>query len=88
MELGRFKQIADLREKGWTTDEETAMFHAMDARDMRVGGPSYMKSPEGVLCAVSGGTERPVAGRFALVEIAGTPRYTVYEGGRPVYAQG
>lgn len=90
MEYGRFAQVDALKAKGWHGDEETERFHAMDARDMVCGGPTYLRNPEdGLLYACSGGTERLVSGRFALISdpLLGK-KFTMYQGGKAVWAQG
>jgi hypothetical protein len=90
MEYGRFAQVDALKAKGWHEDEETELFHSMDARDMVCGGPTYLRNPnDGLLYACSGGTERLVNGRFALTtDLLRGKRFTMYENGQAKWAQG
>ncbi len=48
MEYGRFKQIQDLRSKGWFSDSETERL--TKTRNEGVwGGPSFLRSPDGII---------------------------------------
>lgn len=87
MELGRFDQINRLTEAGWYADEETQKFADLDRESRVVGGPTYLKSPDGVLCACSGNMERPVEGIFN-VQGSKNRRAAVYASGRCIALQG
>jgi hypothetical protein len=90
MEFGRFAQIDALRAKGWHSDDETNKFDALEARKQTIGGPTYLRNPEdGLIYACSCGTERPVDGRYALIDdpVLGE-RFTMYENGKAAWAQG
>ena len=56
MEAERAQQIVDLEEQGWVIDDECRV---RQERDAAIGGPTYMKSPDGVMHEVSHGEVRP-----------------------------
>ncbi len=87
MEYGRFQQVEDLKSAGWTTDEDC---HLLQKADETCGGPTYMLSPDGKVCAVTCGTEEPLSGiylRHAGSPFSGNLR-VVYENGKKIGAQG
>lgn len=53
VEQGRSRQISDLEEQGWVIDDECRV--RQEADEAVFGGPTYMKSPEGVMHRVAGG---------------------------------
>jgi hypothetical protein len=86
MEYGRFQQVQDLEATGWTVDEDC---RRLQKADMSMGGPTYMRSPDGKVCAVSCGTQEPLNGIFQ--SHVGPPfgsRGVVYQDGKEVGRQG
>lgn len=57
MELGRDGQISDLMDNGWYIDDDC---QSRQMADRTMGGPTYMKSPDGILHEVGYGTTKPV----------------------------
>lgn len=55
MEFGRFEQIDRLEALGWYIDEECQQLQQPGL----CGGPTWMKNPNGVIHAVTGGQEFP-----------------------------
>ena len=56
MEAGRTQQIADLEEQGWVIDDECRV---KQEAYTNMGGPTYMKSPGGVMHEVGYGEVKP-----------------------------
>jgi len=86
VEYGRFKQVADLKAAGWTMDEDCRL---LQLGDQTIGGPTYMRSPDGKVYAVSCGTEKPLDGMF--LSYVGQPlgsRSVVYRDGKEIGSQG
>lgn len=86
MEYGRFKQVDDLKAAGWTTNEDC---RRLQEGDETCGGPTYMLSPDGKVCAVSCGTQNPLSGSY--MRHLGPPlgnRSVIYEDGKEIGAQG
>ena len=67
MDFEKFAYMDALRTEGWTQDEECA---AMQEEDFRMGGPTYMRSPDGFVHAVSTGRQKPVNKDEWAVEMA------------------
>lgn len=90
VEFGRLAQVDRLVAQGWYTDDETERFDQMEIRDEVVGAPTYLKNPnDHRLYACSGGTERLVEGRFALlIGPGGRKIYTGYSQGKATWTQG
>ncbi len=61
VELARGATIAGLEAQGWTRDALCAELHRSD---LRIGGPTYMRAPDGRLHAVSVGEPRVLEGSF------------------------
>jgi len=86
MEYGRFKQVQDLEAAGWTVDEDC---RRLQEADTSIGGPTYMRSPDGKVCEVTCGTETPLNGMYQ--SDLGPPlgsRGVIYRDGKETGAQG
>jgi hypothetical protein len=61
MEAEREQQIADLEEQGWVIDDECRVKQEAYANNgmPNDGGPTYIKSPTGVIHEVSYGEVKP-----------------------------
>lgn len=86
MEYGRFDQIDRLKKAGWTEDDECQQLYN-DAPDV-IGGPTYMRSPDGRIHAVTCGKETPVEGTYRISEGDSPAKTTDYRDGRPQVVQG
>jgi hypothetical protein len=86
VEFGRFEQTKNLQAAGWTFDEDC---RRLQHADETCGGPTYMRSPDGKVCAVTCGTETPLDGIYD--HDLGPPlgkRAVIYRDGLPIGAQG
>ncbi len=62
VELARGATIERLEAQGWVRD---ALCSELHRADVRMGGPTYMRAPDGRLHAVSVGDPRVLDGTFA-----------------------
>jgi hypothetical protein len=62
VEQDRLQQIEALEEQGWVIDDECRVLQeAYDSNGMpNLGGPTYMKSPAGVIHEVGYGEVKPI----------------------------
>lgn len=68
VEQGRHAQILALKAKGWKTDRETERFEDHVNPPGEIGGPTFMKDPDGRIYACTGGVERLVVGEIDFPE--------------------
>lgn len=61
VEFARFAQTKALEENGWTQDDEC---RRLQWADESVGGPTYMRDPNGLYYAVGCGKETPLDGMY------------------------
>ncbi len=74
-----------LRQAGWIQDvETTSVRHGVTPASLPASGPTVMRSPAGLLHAVSSGEIRPLEGRYHVVTDDGRWYPVVYRNGRKV----